>query len=247
MKTFLFLSLLLGGCGYRFQGSEQQHERLTTISVPYIPGDTEGFLNQEIIRAIATSPYFEYRQKGGAVTLDIAMAGGGSGNIGYRYDRVPTSGERRVNIVATENRRSMGAIIKLVDSLTQEVLVGPVTVTAQTEYDYVDQNSIHDLTFTPPGGKSQTVIDFSLGQLDSSGAADSDAGDLLYRLLAQKILDGISAQDWEAYEEEPKEKPAEISFTLSGGFQPPKKSPAAAFFSSLIRLPEETRPLNSTL
>ncbi len=183
------------GCGYRFQ-DEKPPEGPVTINVPYIRGDIEGQLNTELTRILSNDPHFELRQNGGMVVLEVAIINDGNERIGYRYDRNPSSGKRRKNIVGTENRRNVTAEVKLIDSYTQETIIGPVHVKARADYDYVDSNSVRDLTFTNSAGTTQTVINFSLGQLDAIEGAHDDAVGPIYRQLAQKIVDGIVSQGW---------------------------------------------------
>ncbi len=184
--------LLLASCGYHFEGSGVADAM--TISVPYIKGDPDGMLGAELVRALSSSGQFDCVQTEGALILEAAIVAEGDDRIGFRYDRDPTSGERRVNIVGTENRLTVSAMVKLVDSATEEVLIGPQIVKAYADYDYVDSNSILDLTFAPPGKPFQKVLDFSLGQLDSVEGAHDDALAVIYRQLAQKIVDGLIVQ-----------------------------------------------------
>lgn len=170
-------------------GSSQ--ETVASISIPYIKGDSDGQLNNALAQAIASSGQFDYVQNGGEYLLDVAITSDGDSRIGYRYDRNPTSGKRRKNIVGTENRRTLVAEVKLIDNQTQETLIGPQVVKGYSEYDYVDSNSIRDLTFINSDGEPETVLDFSLGQLDSIEGAHDDSSIVAYRHLAQKIVDGI--------------------------------------------------------
>lgn len=187
--------LMLTGCGYHYQGSSSDAGPIS-ISVPYIPGDVEGQLNQAIVHKIAEDARFNYRRSGGAMTLIVSVIDDDNTRIGYRYDRTPVSGKRRKNIVATENRRTLKAEVKLIDASTEEVIVGPAVVSADADYDYVDSNSVVDLTFVPPHGTPQTVLDFSLGQLDSIEGAHDGAATPVYHSLAQKIIDGLTIQGW---------------------------------------------------
>jgi hypothetical protein len=185
------LSLILSGCGYRFQESQADGDPVS-ICVPYISGDDEGQLNNAIVRKIAENPLLEYHRNRGALTLLVSIIGDGSDRIGYQYDRNPTTGQRRKNILATENRRTLSAEVKLVETASGDVVVGPTIVKASADYDYVDAHSIVDLTFVPPHGRPQTVLDFSLGQLDSIEGAHDDAGAPIYQTLAQKIVEGLN-------------------------------------------------------
>ena len=214
MITFLFpILLLLFGCGYHFEGSEQDNTSMTTISVPYIKGDREGQLNTEIVRALGSSGQFDCVQSGGMWVLEAAIVSESDDRIGFRYDRNPTTGHLRDNIVGTENRRTINVQISLIDSYTSEVVLGPQIVKAFADYDYVDSNSVRDLTFDGPHGVPIKILDYSLGQLDSVEGAHDDSAALIYRILAQKIVDGIivkascNSADLPVIEEELVEEP----------------------------------------
>jgi hypothetical protein len=189
-KLFSAALLLLFGCGYHFEGSRNDHGTVS-VSIPYIKGDSGGVLNSELAKAFASSGLFGYVQNGGELTLQAAILVDGDERIGFRFDRDPTTGDRRDNIIGTENRRSMTIEIRLLDSHTQEVLVGPKTIVAFADYDYVDSNSIRDLTFRPEHHHHEKTLDFSLGQLDSLDGAHQDASVPIFRLAAQKIVDGL--------------------------------------------------------
>ena len=85
----------------------------------------------------------------------------------------------------------MSVELKLIDAYTQDILLGPQVIKAHADYDYVDSNSIRDLTFVTHHGKPEKILDFSLGQLDSVDGAHDDSNDVVYQILAQKIVDGI--------------------------------------------------------
>jgi hypothetical protein len=164
---------------------------MTSISIPYIQGDGEGELNAELAKALSSSGMYDYMQNDGELILQASIIADGDNRIGFRFDRKPTSGKLRDNIVGTENRRSMSVQVTLIDAHTQETILGPQIITANADYDYVDSNSIRDLTFTTTHGKPEKVLDFSLGQLDSVEGAHDDTSIVLYRQLAQKIVDGL--------------------------------------------------------
>ena len=177
--------LLLAGCGYHFEG-DPSSESLTTISVPYIKGDSEGVLNGEIAKALTTSGVFDYAHSAGAWVLEAAIISDGDDRIGFRYDRNPTTGTLRDNIVGTENRRTLGIEFKLIDPHSEEIVFGPEVITVTADYDYVDGNSIRDLVFIEEG-KPRTVLDFSVGQLDNVVGAHDDVNYPIYQMAAQKI------------------------------------------------------------
>lgn len=194
MRRWVILLLgILGSCGYSFEGSHPAGGVLS-ISVPYIKGDGEGHFNAELVKALSCSGVFECVQTNGELTLDVAIIADSDDRIGYRFDRDPTSGELRDNIVGTENRRSLSAQVQLLDGYTGEVVAGPHVVQACADYDYVDSNSIRDLVFTTPSGVPEKVLVFSLGQLDSVEGAHDDTNIVIYKILAQRIVDGLIVQ-----------------------------------------------------
>lgn len=196
MKTlFFFLLLLCASCGYRFDPSDEEVHATRTITVPYVRGDEEGQLTSALIYALSSSGQFRYVRSGGDLILNVGIASDGDERIGYRYDRHGPQSKRRHRLQPVENRRLMAVEISLIDNNTNEILIEPMRVTAAVDYDYVDPNSLRDLTVETAGGGVQKSITFSLGQLDSIEGAHDSSSTLLYRVLSQKIVDGLIDYD----------------------------------------------------
>ena len=190
MRGAIAALCLLCSCGYQFEGAKPDGG-VTTLSIPYIKGDGAGQLNADLSRAFAASGLFECVQEGGELILRAEIVADGDDRIGYRFDRNPTTGKLRDNIVGTENRRAVTVQITLIDAYTEQTLLGPQIIHASADYDYVDQNSIRDLVFETTSGTPQKVLDFSLGQLDSLEGAHDDSSAVVFRVAAQKIVDGL--------------------------------------------------------
>lgn len=187
--TALFSLLILCGCGYRSDGGEK-----ITVSVPYVVGDVEGELTDAIIAALSQTAVFRYTNGPGDWILKASVKGTKDDRIGYRYDRDPIQGHLRSNIVGTENRKQISVEVSVENATTGKLVLGPQTITANSDYDYFDPNSLQDVSFVNPAtGLRDTSIAFSLGQLDDVGAAGEDAAYPIYRRLAQKIVDGMIA------------------------------------------------------
>lgn len=187
------LILFLSSCGYRFDGGEQ-----ITVSVPYVVGDQEGQLTDALIYALSNSPNFRFTKGEGKWIVKAKIKESINDRIGYQYDRDPKSGKLRDNVIGIENRRAITVEVSVVDCCGNSV-IGPQTIKAFADYDYVDSNSLQDLSFIDPTtGTRVTSIAFSLGQLDSVGSAGEDALNPIYRELAQKIVDGmIASGNWD--------------------------------------------------
>lgn len=194
-NSILIYLFLLSSCGYHFQNQLGDGNRVT-LSVPYIEGDLEGQLTNALVLALSSSGNFKYVHNKGQFILKGAIRGQTNEKIGYRYDRKPTTGKLRKNLLGTENRKTCRVEFVIINSSTGEEVMGPFSVTSYADYDYVDPSSIKDLTFVKPSGKREQVINFSLGQLDSIEGAQDDAASPLYRKLAQKIVDVILNQKW---------------------------------------------------
>lgn len=196
MRNWKFFSLLgalslLSSCGYRWQ-PEYPYGIRPTVTVPFVVGDEDGMLTAEIIRTLSASGLVDVRSFGGDYQLQVCIAGGGSENIGYRIDPQKVDGKVKKNLLACEGRRTMTITASLYQG--DELAYGPYPITCDAEYDYVDGDSIQDLTFVKPSGKVVTVLPFSLGQLESVESAQEAATKPLYTRLAQKIVDAISLE-----------------------------------------------------
>lgn len=164
------------------------------ISVPYVINDYEGALTEALARAISRTANFRFTKEEGDWIINAKIIRTNNDRIGYRYDRDDESGKLRKNIIGTENRKEISVEVSVTDSTTGKLIAGPQIIKADAMYDYVDPNSLRDLSFIDPdNGKRRTSIAFSLGQLDSVGTAGEDAIYPIYRLLAQKIVDGLIA------------------------------------------------------
>ena len=206
MRLFLFWRsckllqlILLAGCGYhwnpRFPNTDLlSASSLPTVSVPYVIGDGDGSLTGEIIRSLAISGLAKVRQTNADYRLQVAILQSDKQNIGYRRDRQKISGESKKNLVACEGRRIVAVEATLYQGETKEIARGPFQIEASSDYDYVDGDSIQDLTFISPKGAPIIVLPFSLGQLESRDAAEEAAARPLNIQIARKILDVIFSQ-----------------------------------------------------
>ena len=126
--------------------------------------------------------------------------------IGYRRNR-GSDGTIKKSIMPTEGRETAVAEVTLIDNNTQKIVWGPQQIRAEVDNDYVDQDSLNDLSFVNPQGNRVTVLTFSLGQLESIASAQEAALTPLYRTLAQKIIDAILAEGlYKKNEKKPSEK-----------------------------------------
>lgn len=196
MKNWKLFRVLLSfslftSCGYRWQPEFPDSAR-PTVTVPYVIGDEEGLLTAEIIGALSRSGLVDVLHYGGDYRLQISILSSGSETIGYRRDPQKVDNKKMRNLLAVEGRRNMTIEATLFMGATNEIASGPYKISSGAEYDYLDGDSIQDLTFIGPAGVI-TVLPFSLGQLEPSESAQEAAAKPLYTRLAQKIVDAIAS------------------------------------------------------
>ena len=188
IKTSVIIAILLlcTSCGYRASSNK-------TICVPFVSGDCYGKLTDEVIRKISESTHLNFCNNQGDFSLKIELVKLDRETVGYRKDQEKDF-TLRDNIIASEGRFKAVACVSLIDNRTCKICLGPTEVSAYVDYDYVDENSLQDLSFINENGQRVTVLDFSIGQLESEESARSAAEKPLFKSLAEKIVDVISIQ-----------------------------------------------------
>ena len=182
------LILFLVSCGYRW--ADMLEDR--TISIPYVVGDEDGRLTSELITAFSHS-FATVVRKGGKYELRVSVLTQQRDTIGFRIDRQQIKGKSKKNIVADEERTTLTVEAALYEQGGKDPVFGPQQFTACVDYDFVDGDSYRDLTFVDSFGATQTVLAFSLGQLESTESAREAATRPLYSRIAKSIVDSISA------------------------------------------------------
>jgi hypothetical protein len=183
----IFWLLLLCSCGYHFQGPTAGN--VSTISIPYVEGDVNGQLTDQLTRALTMSGQFRCAYVDGRYLLKTKLVDRHAEPIGWRYEK-DEDGSIENELIAVEGRRFLAAEVQLIDTATDEIVYGPETILATFDYDYYEPDVVQDLSFVSHGVRRSSV-QFSLGQLDSSEAAYDDVFLPLAQKLAKKIVDRI--------------------------------------------------------
>jgi len=189
---YIVSTILLSSCGYRYT-SEDSFLSLSKvrIAVPYIPGDADAIFNNELVYQLAASGHFHCVTSDADYILQAIILSDTQSRIGFRYDRDNVSGSLEKNLLGVEDRRSVKAEISFIEAGSGKIVIGPIEVSSDVDYDYTDPGSPDDLLYTSPYGHSLSIMQFSLGQLDSyEGAYDSTSRGVFTR-LAEKITEGL--------------------------------------------------------
>jgi hypothetical protein len=194
-QIVVFSSLLLcaGGCGYQWRSDFPQGSR-PVIAVPFIHDDEDGSLTEEVVLRLQSSGLAKVSATKGDFRLIVTIDKNFNQQIGYRRDPQKIKNEIQKNLISAEQRRTIDVQVTLFHSDTEKIAFGPYKLSVWADYDYVDGDSYKDLTFPGPFGAPIIVLPFSLGQLEEIESAKLAATKPLYRKLAQKIVDVISAE-----------------------------------------------------
>ncbi|MBN2479448.1 MAG: hypothetical protein JXA94_04395 [Parachlamydiales bacterium] len=188
---FIILLTFFTSCSYHAGRSSNTDE--LSVTVPYIKGDFSGIFTDQLIKQVTYSNVFDYKYSHATHLLCVEIIDTSTKQIGYKYDR-NNENERQNYLRATEGRQTITAEVKLIEKKTEKVVFGPFKVKADSDFDYVDPDSLNDLSFIDPQTNQRvTNLAFSLGQLESIDSAKEAALKPLYTKLSKKIVDAISA------------------------------------------------------
>jgi hypothetical protein len=190
-KHLALLAIFLFGCSYHWTS----HDDERTISVPNIIGDTDGLFTTELIHQCSISNSLSVVSTG-RYRLDVKIVKDSVDALGFRRDPQKIDGKIHKHLIQNEERRTVLVDVSLFDQQNQQIVFGPLGLSADVDYDYVDGDSLQDLQFQNAAGERFTVLPFSLGQLESQEAAHEVAQRPLYQKLSQKIVGLITRWLW---------------------------------------------------
>ena len=189
MKRLLLLEacfvLFLSACCYKVEHAEEQ---IMTLEVPYIKGDFDGRLTDAVTQKLLSSSRFNVISHDAQYRLEIKIKKNKNVHVGYRYDRIESTGQLIDRLIPIEERKKMIVEVSVLDSHELKLAYGPYEVEAFADFDFVNFDTYHDLAFIDLQGIPQSSLAYSLGQLDSNEGANHSVYDALYDHLAQKIL-----------------------------------------------------------
>ena len=200
--SIIFLLFICSSCSYRCKDVNEYTGK--TVDVPYVDGDVAGHLTNAIVYQLSSSGILEYTNSNGDYTLKVVIQNLDNDKIGFRKDNKVEKNnsndkEKRKNLISVENRQTIVSKVSLISNVSNEVVWGPHVISADVDYDYVDQDSINDLSFDDGIGRCP-ILSYSLGQLDSLSSAQNGSLTPLYKNLAQNIMSALLGECAEKYD-----------------------------------------------
>jgi hypothetical protein len=147
----IFVLIFLCSCGYRWHYDYPEGER-PTVSVPLIKEDLDASLTSQIIGTLDSSGLVKVVRNGADYRLEVDNLSFSNDQIGYRRDPQKIKGVVTTNLLASEARNTLCAQVILYKKNTDEIAYGPYYLEADSDYDYVDGDSLEDLTFRSASG-----------------------------------------------------------------------------------------------
>lgn len=190
-KILLLFSILsLSSCGYRGVYCDTA-EIAKPVSIALISIDDNGLLRQKLAKGLSASGKYYYTSTQSRYQLNVQILTNKTENIGYMWDRKPITGVLLNKLYPSEGRRFITAKVTMKDTHLNENLIKPFEVSTQTDYDFVNPTVLENIQFIDTFGEVKSVLQYSLGQLDSEEGAQTESYEPLYDLLVEKIIRGI--------------------------------------------------------
>jgi hypothetical protein len=187
-----FLLILVGciSCDYRWDLDYPGHRKPTFYILP-IEGDYDGELSKVLGEAIESSGLAFTTSYKGDYELALKLLDSRFEPIGFKRDQLAIKEESKLNLSANEERLIVSFSLSLIGANLQNL--GPFYFSCYSDYDFVEADSLDDLTFIDSSGNRKNVLTLSLGQLDSLESARESAWNSVCYQVAQKVVDVISS------------------------------------------------------
>ena len=188
--AWLVACCLLAGCNYT-SPSNQFGDEVAVMTVPLIRGDEDGYLRIGLAREISQTPGYAYSSSDGSYRVDVKIVKDSAETIGYAWDEKPITGEFIQRLYPNEARRNVKAMVSVTDIQQNKVVIDPFEVVASTDYDFVNPTALKNIEFTGVDGEGHSVLQYSMGQLDSEEGARGEAFAALANNLSKMIMGAL--------------------------------------------------------
>ncbi|OGN61419.1 MAG: hypothetical protein A3F09_03465 [Chlamydiae bacterium RIFCSPHIGHO2_12_FULL_49_11] len=184
------VSLCPSCASYHMVGCKD-NEGPISLATSVLTHDDSGIFRQLLAKEIAASRAFTYEHRAPYV-LSLKRVEDKVDVIGYMWDRDPISGALQDRLYPSEERRLLEYEVSVIARGTGKNLIEPFVVEVESDYDFVNPTSLQNIEFTSPPGQTRSVLQFSLGQLDSEEGARTQSFITEYQKLAKKIVAGLA-------------------------------------------------------
>lgn len=190
--SFILIAALCSSCRYQSSKILLNGDSVIETSIPTINKDPNGYFRNYLAREMAYTNGLYYKEDHAKYKLLVTVTEDTKTKITYMWDRDPVTNKDLRVFYPTEDSRECIAKVELLDSKTGKAVIAPFFVKASADYDYVNPTVRQAVEFTTPSDGTQSVLQYSLGQLDSLEGADKESFNPIYNKLAKKIVARLS-------------------------------------------------------
>ena len=191
MKRIVMLSLLalsLSSCRYKSATLNINGDSVITTAIPVIKDDPEGYLRNYLAREMATTGSIYYKDTGAKYKLVVSVVTDRNSKISFLWDRDPVTNENLRVFYPAEGMREVVAKVELINIKTEDAVIEPFFISASADYDFVNPTVLDTVEFRDALGGDESILQYSLGQLDSEEGAKTESYNPVYHRLAKKIV-----------------------------------------------------------
>lgn len=191
MKKIVILSLLalfLSSCRYKSAVLNINGDTVITTAIPVIKDDPEGYLRNYLAREMATTGSIYYKDTGSKYKLVVSIERDSNSKISFLWDRDPETNKNLHVFYPAEGMREVVAKVELINAKTEDAVIEPFFISASADYDFVNPTVLDTVEFRDALGGDESILQYSLGQLDSEEGAKTESYNPVYQRLAKKIV-----------------------------------------------------------
>lgn len=178
---------MFSSCGYKL--SYSQGEPYKRYSVMYQGCFEDPSLTYAIVKNLSENSRWLFDKNSPEYLLVIEQIDQQSAPIGYKYD-IKEKTQMPINrLIPIEGRKNVKIFCNLLKNNEEKSSIKKFSIEAASDYDFVNFDNFRDLSFIDKQGVPQTVLQYSLGQLDSSDGAQAAAIKASYLKIGRKISD----------------------------------------------------------
>ncbi|MCH9811322.1 hypothetical protein K0U07_01000 [bacterium] len=184
----VFSAFALSSCRYKDAALNINGSTVITTSIPVIKKDPNGLLRNYLAREMSQSNSLYYRDSGAKYALKVSVDKDDNSHISFMWDRDPVTNENLHVYYPAEGMREVVAKVELIEIATGETVIEPFYISARADYDFVNPTVKDSVQFQDAFGGEESILQYSLGQLDSEEGAKAESFDPVYNRLAKKIV-----------------------------------------------------------
>lgn len=188
----LALAFGLTSCGYQSVAYQLRSKEKAEVSIPLIQGDENGSLRYDLAKQLSQVPGFRYSSDVKAqYRLDVKILQDASETIGYVWDEDPITGAFIKRLYPNEKRHKLKVSVSLFDTVSNKIVVPTFQIEDTVDFDFVNPTALKNIEFKDIQGNRQSVLQYSLGQLDSEEGAKQESFEPLSKSISDQMIQAL--------------------------------------------------------